>query len=261
MKIQNNPPKKHHYIPRSYLKRWLNKDGYLHVFQIKPYKHFKSNEKGLVNICQQNYLYTTETIIPDNKQYVEQELSAPFDDHFNQLLLKLKPGNIDECLSPYEKRFFIHALGTFPHRSPWGMEKMKERLNEELFKLDCAPIKKEYLSLMLFRPVYQIFSEDILMQKEWHVVETPENLLTCDMPFVNYNGILSQNFCFLFAIDPRHLLFCSNCNEKLKNNTVGLGDYFNTGIIKCAYRHIISTDNSQKKMIKRILKKINRYNC
>lgn len=230
-----NPPKKHHYVPKFLLKQWTDVQGKLVVYRrLKTGKvvHDRVAAKG---VGYEDDLYTFEELGPD-ATIVETKLMSPLDDKAGKILTSLIESGGHELTEP-EMIWWSHFLLSLIIRTPESVKGLKEAALD-MWSAPSAKIQADYDNLKGENdpPTFEewVASDTgegahllgvkllntLTMNKKvaahirsmsWSVVTLDKglpSLLTSDRAIFSSNGIKKYGGQLILPIGPRHL-FCA----------------------------------------------------
>lgn len=159
--MTNQFKKKQHYIPRFYLKRFTDKDGFLHIFDTEKHYYFRATPDSF---GYENNLYETKMAIPNKlgeKFLLRNDIEntfARYEGEFDAFLKKLdrictpKQSKNALILHTDEKEILYRLIANFLLRNPVTMDELdlnntgfmntdeKERLDKLLCMLSLCSI-------------------------------------------------------------------------------------------------------------------------
>lgn len=286
---QNKDPKKHHYVPRFYLKRWFNQENEIFIYKkgrcdyekkiavSKPKQSIEdSKDKILENFCQENDLYSLLDVPEDQKQIMEKDYFSKLDSEASNIINKFDVGLVNN-LSDEERSSWISFLLSLIFRSPAGLDnfyqaaqKCYDKFNEENNypeELKKFSVKNNVLLYLPQACVKQEFG-DILINLMWFVIKTDGHQLTSDMPLVKIGGLDLDILLWCFPLDPNKVFCMTNdsnvvnwyLNNKARKNikydirkvaNPNISKELNHNIIDQSKRFIFASDLSNQALIKK----------
>ncbi len=247
-------PKKHHYIPCFYTKRWVGGDGKLCEFS-RPHRNVIDRRKHPAAVGYSPNLYTVEGYDGHPDASLETEFFAPVDQAADRAIawLVARP---TEPMPLLLRRAFTGLLLSFLHRTPDRIEQIIAGLVREVDTHFAAiarrPIEDqvkdlpEGIDLETARTevrrqaevrdwakslVAVINSQTVgqhAINMHWYVKQisqSADNFLTSDKPLVHYNGVGHVNGNIALTLSPKHLFVATN-NCKTAYNILDVSDDF-----------------------------------
>ena len=267
-----NKPKKHHYVPRFYLKNWSMSDGCVYVFTKKNGSR-NLKKVSTKDICSEKNLYTKRRGNVD----VEKKFLADLDDKASKALsalIKLGPDRI----AADEKKNFARFINTLHFRHPDFVNEMRE-YSETRRQRGLEWAEKVYVQSgedirHLFKKekyddspaVMEYHADDgleIILNAHWELLfnNSPFEFLTSDFPLrlVQISGSVTHGLClpekFLLSLplNPHNILLISNVATRLRNiKTMPMEDLVkkaNLATVKQSYNIVISSTLSLENFI------------
>jgi hypothetical protein len=263
----NEAPKKHHYIPKCYLKQWCGADCMLCEYQqfngrIVP-RRVHPSQTGWVDS-----LYSVEALPPEVADYIEQvfflrvdqEASDALDfltrnrhldtpalrtgwSRFLMSLMQRHPGKLAEHREKAE-RVYHEELPKFRDLYP----SMRRPTDPELFDEFCAQDHTEYIGKLIIRSLQQacdlpnVGQQLNRMRLDLIFINgTPLRFITSDNPLTVNTGLGRPECRIMLPISPRGLVLMTNRDEVAEHtiNELENGDLIqriNAQVIHQTYR-------------------------
>lgn len=242
--MHDNKPKKHHYIPVFYLKRWAGTDGRLCEFS-RPYDHrVKPRMTHPAGTGYEENLYSMQGFEPSLAQQIEERFFKFTDslaaDALERLVTKGVEGEWPQELRSAWSRFIISLLLRTPPdiqalRAQWGhtFTNTDVESEEEYSKVredGDPPTFSEYIAKMpihlveryLFETYLPIVDNErigaVINQMQWAIAKTDDakfEFLTSDRPVVR-TGLNHQFAHIALPIGPSLLFAAVKNNETFK---------------------------------------------
>ena len=281
---KNNLPKKHHYIPVFYLKRWIGSDGRLCQFS-KPNGAVIPNRKYPSQTGFEDRLYTIKGVSDSVAQQMEELFLKPVDARASEALrLMEKDGNKahwnSELRSAWTK--FLHSLllrcpedvqsflDIWNHHyisdatGEWEIkyQKVRRAIDPATYQEYMLRIPRENIDANGMKTLANLIDSEVSGTKInnmlWYILDTKNagiEFLTSDRPIVRTNGLMRQNGHLVLAIGPRRLFIAAR-NEETLNSILRVSQKklikeYNTQVVKCAFRFSYGTSDNQLHFVKK----------
>jgi hypothetical protein len=121
-----NDPRKHHFIPAFYLKRWALNDGLL-IEWSKPHKAILPQRRHPNATGYQKDLYSFPGMLPEAREWFEQQFLKHVDDLASEVLSEIEAGNMAH-LNAEQKSGWVRFLMTLRFRHPDLVAEMREAI-------------------------------------------------------------------------------------------------------------------------------------
>lgn len=223
-------PKKHHYLPEFYQKRWANSDGEVHVYH-RPYDQIYVQKKYPAAVGFEIELYAIPSLSePTERQRLEIQLFGKIDRDASDALTFMEERGIPPT-DPKLKQAWTDFLLSLIHRTPTAIANLKKHYIEKLSELDLQmeeiytnlkgandpPTFQEYLlhgsprvfdetlATLLTSVVTSEATGNIINEMVWGVGRCNEQyhgLMTSDVPVLMTNGLRGNSACLLLPIGP-----------------------------------------------------------
>ncbi len=272
-----NQPRKHHYIPAFYTRRWCTRsDCQLSVFSRPFGNQIKALRKHPEGTGWADQLYALEGFPEDIRQAVEQRFFSPIDSAAAEALAAMESGNkLSERLKAAWTTFLVSLLLRMPEdiaalrsyfrdvsdgdRSAYyaaRTSKDPETIEEILNK----PKNRRYIEREMFRNFTNMIQNEklrtVIFEMEWKVrtfAGDPHNLLSSDRPIIHSNGILKPECHLALPIGPTRLFVASSDREWLKRFAAeperSVVKIANRLVVSDARRFVFATDEQQSRFI------------
>ena len=264
-------PKRHHYVPVFYLKKWLTSDGKLVEFS-RPYRDVIERRKYPRATGFVDGLYLIDNL-PDHLQaWVEQVFLQKVDSDAARARDALLVRGV-RSLTRLEKSNWIRFLLSLLHRRPekigylhqlWAakIEEIDRDLREnwllrrrpqdpmtyDEMKTTTDPYgSAKMLAQLLANVMDSKFLGDHIINMIWCVVrwKTGHPLLTSDRPLVTTNGFAQEDAHCAIALDTRTLFLAANNQRTLLGMTQmkkRLAEVYNDRVVAAAHLYAYSRD-------------------
>jgi len=107
-----NEAKKHHYIPRSYLRNFAEERNGEHYVYVR-YAGEKFHETNIINICSETYFYSIPNAPGDKKNIIEKYYAESIDNLFPEITSVITNDQITEISSEMRKKIISATLSLF----------------------------------------------------------------------------------------------------------------------------------------------------
>lgn len=249
--------KRFHFVPQFHIKKWLDKDKMINIYQLSPKKEFKTiHEKGIKNFCVESGLYAAPILYPFEKDIVETDFFAPLDDRASRIMNSLPNGKI--LLPKKEKSDLLEYIQLLYYRHP----KMINKLISYNKQYPCFEHSKEDeikdYTVTSFLRNQPIASKDFFVDLDWYKLETSKELIFGDTPYVQFGGMNKDIYCVMVALDPQHLLITRKNWDRINPNLhlCSFTETYNEYILRQANKFVFFKSNILKKGLKAQYKKI-----
>lgn len=240
-------PKRHHYIPRFYLKRWTT-DGRLWEYARRHRGSVCARQTATKGTGWQLDLYRIPGVQEDMAYEVERVFMAGIDGNAERVVHKLTMGRTVE-LSLNERRAFVRFLISLMLRTPEEVAKLLAKVNRYLASRPTTTERakarrmgqelperfSEFSGLGPHFPqqttlqILQSLTDNTsisarLMLMNWNVIDTSKQrvrLLTSDRPIVMTNGIGRPNGHMILPLSPTHL-FVAGASREVSSDIMGM---------------------------------------
>jgi hypothetical protein len=257
--------RKHHYIPKCYLKAWTGADAWLCDYQ-RLAGHIAIKRRHPSATGWLNELYTAGALPPEKADVLEAEFFQRVDQGASDVLQAFAVNRLD--LTVKERMGWCRFLMSLLHRHPARIEQLWAMGEAELSKapgIDEAeylalkkpgdpPTATEYLernaaslaSVLFARVVQSVCESDLignhLMKMNWSLTNTPNRLMTSDRPLLVTGPLAHRDTVAMLPITPRRLFIATNSasgDDAL--NTLRqrgeLEELVNIAVVRQAHRH------------------------
>jgi hypothetical protein len=260
--------RKHHYVPRCYLKGWAGADDSLCEYR-KPREKVVARRKHPSETGWIDRLYTLQDVDPDKRDVIEKIFFQRVDQDASNALdfLRSGQGHLPDDYQVGWTRFLLSLL----HRHPSQIDHLREMAESAMWdgveglaeayveqrRPEDPPTIQEYralhgnrLSTVLFAQVLQevcssekVGNHLLRMNREVVTFTGGERLITSDRPLLWANGLGDQNCVLLLPIGPRRLFMATNgpkANEVLGSWAPGRAvvPILNALVARQAYRYV-----------------------
>ena len=236
-----NEPRKHHYIPKFYLKNWCGADARLICYKRVPSGiiHERISPKST---AYEKDLYTLAHLPEDLRQGIEKDVTADVDNRAAEALRKMVADKSAKSLTTADRLGWAQFVVSLPIRNPEAVADIKENstkdamekayehtrqtfpdwaegkdfktefeesVNEDLF---TRFLSDNYglmvISELMLNPQFQ----EIILKMHWWVMDfsaTGISLITCDRPYMIFRSIKNPRCLIYLPIGPRLGFFAS----------------------------------------------------
>jgi hypothetical protein len=250
-------PKRHHYIPIFYTKRWTGPDNRLCEYS-KPWKEIKAKRKHPAAVGYVDGLYTQPNAPPDQKQIIETNVLAIVDNWASHALTDIlkHAAQIDQ-LDPRKKGGWIQFLYSLLIRNPEHLARIRTLIDEVGASTEYkARFTDDPAALAASRALPELLSDEKIISAiaafTWivkSVDSAKHTLLTSDRPIVMTTGLLGPNAHIVLPISPRRVFIASGSTQKSKAFENMPANEFvkqmNDTIFSQAVRYVYGTDDIQ----------------
>jgi hypothetical protein len=184
-------PRKHHYLPEFYTKRWAGQDG--HLIRYSLVSGGKVDQKRVTpgGVGFQRDLYTFPMYEDDKAQELELGLFSCVDNYGSLAIEEMEKGKIPQQ-NELRTAFATFALGLMqrtPHAIESEMDAIREQMNQKVEMLPEYDVGVRLVALI--RLFYMTDASPIgraVINMDWNLIEAPPSvsLLTCDDPVLLY---------------------------------------------------------------------------
>src|SRR3989344_3504285 len=230
-----NPPKRHHFVPKFLLKNWCDVQGRLVLYRKVHNGKVVRDRVAAKSVGYEDDLYTFEELGPD-ATIIETKLMSPLDDRAGKIFASLIEGGGHELSEP-EMIWWSHFLLSMIMRTPESVKSLKA-VALEMWDAPNAKIQADYLNLktdndpatfeewasqddgegghllgvkLLNSLTMNMAVAGHIRTMSWSVMSLDTGLpplLTSDRALFSSNGIKKRNGQLLLPLGPRHL-FCA----------------------------------------------------
>lgn len=231
---QNSEPKKHHYIPVFYLRRWTRQDGTLVEFS-RPHKNkIKPLSKAPQGTGYVNRLYEIQGVPAEQAQHLEQLFMSPVDSAAADSLKILERDENEQKWDSHTRSAWARFILSLLLRTPDDMRHLRQQIRLELFRttateeqkyienrgLDDPPTFTEFIKQREAKATEKLFAQltRSLIDHEgigtrinnflWFTRDTQNSdieLLTSDRPVLMSTLLSEPNAYIILPIGPRWL--------------------------------------------------------
>ena len=278
-------PRRHHYIPEFYLKRWADGSGRLVQFSkpwndlVKP-KRVYPKETGFVN-----HLYELKGVGIDNPSRLEQEYFSPIDSRAADVLAKIERGDWGftekertawgQFLLALVTRHPNHVRSTrdYVHKFMNSISPEEERrwakrrregdartMRDALQSLSMRDfMDREALRLMATFSQNEKYGTHIINMK-WATRKMPYDvpaLLTSDRPLQWFGALAQENCHILLPLGPKRIFWA--CNTEIMMAQIrsvplpALVDFMNKAVARRAVSYVYSLGDGKGEFIQEFM--------
>lgn len=265
-------PRRHHYIPEFYLRRWTSGKGTLVQFS-KP-RPGRNEVKALRVYPKQtgfvDRLYELHGVEPEVAHKYETEFFKPVDTKAANVLAKFEAGQFE--VSDEERSAWTHFVLALVLRHPEQVAAFGRYMTDAVerdpslarrgrFKLpdgrtaDLARIQDELASgegisrvamVTLARTIANRPAGEAFINKQWGLIRTPVGapaLLTSDRPILWEQAMDHPDFCLLMPVGPKRIFFAANWRTMMAarltgNRTAPFVNLLNDHVVRRAVRFV-----------------------
>lgn len=274
-------PKKHHYVPEFYLKRWAGEDR-----KVSDYRRFNG---GLVHRRRfpsetgfEIELYSIRSHAdPERRQIIEKRLMSQIDNGASRSLEYMEQAGQPPTDSE-RRNAWTRFLLSLIYRSPTQVEKLRQKIAanrdvvlesvanqyaelrsetdpdtfEEYLTRDDGRIDEESLLPLMRNVIGSKRVGTALIQMTWSIMRfnlPTHGFLTCDIPIMISNGLGHRDSFVMLLISPS-TLFIAAARKEVINSFASqdarvLERAVNDAIVQQARQVVISRDNAQRRFI------------
>ncbi|KXV71936.1 hypothetical protein AD951_01370 [Acetobacter malorum] len=272
-------PRKHHFIPAFYLAQWAALNGQL-IEWSKPFESVKPIRRHPNATGFQEYLYTFHALLPELRQWFEQNFLKDTDDFASQALKEIIKGRFD-ALNIRQKSAWVRFMMSLDLRHPDVVSEIREliealwtkhdRFTKDAYENSRSPVDPQTFSDYLdeLSPDGQTRAQvDLLVRfmdnptigrriicMPWAVLDvstSAERLLTSDWPInLALGGIPAS---VTLPISPTALFMA--CDDESIFEAISRSDQteivrtMNEYVVSHARRYVFSSDETQESLIK-----------
>lgn len=274
-------PKRHHYIPIFYLKRWVGLDSRLCEFS-RPHDKLKPLRKHPAATGYVDNLYTVDGMPDEHAQIMERLVLAKIDDSASKALHQLLNCNsIDELEIGARigwARFLYSLTLRTPEQLEWARVKLKEMQPEIVEAERHVYLEKrrdgdpatfeEFKQLYLNDPrnadpkrhLHRFLGNGMavhhIANMRWSVLNLQNNrhsLLTSDRPVIMTNGLGGMEGHLAMPISPKHIFLAAN-NSAIERNIHAtphheIAERLNSRVVEQARRYVYAQDDRQLRFV------------
>ncbi len=237
-------PKKHHYIPVFYLKRWCDCDGKVHAVRNLSGRIIR-NKRAPKYLCFEENLYSyNQDFQTENRAKIETNFFKPLDSEVARIVSQMIQGKM---LADSDIVLWATFLLSMRVRTPNIVDKLKNE-GQRVLTRELESAKREYDELThpddLATPLdwirvnhpgllesvgvgqlpkiasYPRAMQDLL-SFSWHIVKYSASalpLLTSDRPCVYTEGLQGPNCIVTIPLSPRHAFFSFRPNSRAQES-------------------------------------------
>lgn len=270
--MQANLPRKHHYLPEFYTRRWADQGGHLVRYMLVPGGKVDQKRAAPGGVGFRRDLYTLPMYDEDSAQGLELGLFSHIDNYAAGALAQLDRGDIPQQ-NEWRTALAAFAL-SLQRRTPHAIEEAVRELREEMSgQFEMRPEYDDGLRLVALIRLFYIKDESpvgrAIINMEWNLIEAPPtvSLLTGDNPVLLYGGApiptgyrwipTSELESFAFPISPKKLLVGRWADrdptglERMSPNSAA--KTFNKYVVQTARSLVIAADDSHSAFVRKYL--------
>jgi Protein of unknown function (DUF4238) len=281
-----NEPRRHHYIPQFYLRRWCSQDGRLAYYAWE--KSRASPKTDLVcrrvdprDIAAEKNLYALARTA--DKQAFEKYVNGEVDDAGARALQEIVAGRVEELTSEDRAawaRFFV----ALPVRNPEAVADIKQSSSSNLLKRVRATmaetedfeklwdgVLKNDEEIAFLHENYGLFViEELCLNPQYHEIFTKMHwwtmdlsssdyaLLTSDRPYCNFRPASHPQTLIYVPVSPSLAFFASPDPAKpaqlerycARKGVKHMATMLNTRVVSWAWKYVYATDDTQSRFVK-----------
>lgn len=274
------PPRRHHYIPRFYLRHWADSSGQSVVYRLTGRDVSNPFRSTAENICNERDLYANRAmdVTSHDAHEAEREFSR-----LDSLAASAQQKLINRGqLTPTERDDWTRFLMSLFIRQPIELAGLRERALQEWRQIlanahpdltddlragidryqekfqAAASVDAEDLALGTMRRVMD--SErigNVIVRMNWLVYaldETVGSFLTGDMPTLKTNGLVGDHAAIILPIAPQRLFIAAGSErayagmDQLPARQVRR--MVNVDVVSQARQFVVATDDTQTRFIR-----------
>jgi len=282
MSKKPNPPRKHHYVPEFYLKRWANSSGKVERYVEIPSGKIHRKAVSYQAIGFEENLYSLPNADPleSRTQIIETKFFGPVDNNAADCL------NILETTEevPFDPEFRTNwalFIKSMMFRSPKGIDRLFRTLTDiyedketeyqseyEKFKKPNDPatlyqwirqrdqnIEAQHLMSMIPRILTSPRIIHLIVNLNWFVEDITDSrfkMLLSDQPII-FSPLEKENGHIALPLSPKRMFVATDSNSLtnlLKGwDATSLAKASNLQIVRNAQKFVVSTDDRQRRFI------------
>lgn len=231
---KQNPPKRHHFVPKFLLANWARADKKIVVYRKLPTGKVVHDHVAAKGAGYEDHLYSFPKL--GDATVVETKLLGPLDDHAAKLVAKMIQTGGQELEEP-EMIWWSHFLVSMMLRNPESTKSLKQTAaavwkasgpqTQEQYEKHKGPADPptleawlaaedpaadQILGVKLFNGL--ALNDNIaafIRSMNWTVLtftNTPQKLITSDRAIFSSNGLKKENGQIILPLGPDHL-FCA----------------------------------------------------
>lgn len=280
--MKQSPPRRHHYIPQFYLKRWVKSDGRLYQFK-RDHGQIWKKEVFPAATGYMDKLYGMQGVAEEDAQFFETAFFKPVDDlAADALTLMEKHGNSVQWDTKHRSAWsrFIFSLLM---RCPEDIELFKRTWKHQLPNEDAVEWEARYqevrglnhtgsfqsfieslpagsLEFSSMKSFIRLIDDESIGQKindmHWHIMDTSGagyDLLSSDRPVIMTNGLLIPQGHIALPIGPKRLFIAShnkNVIREIVNTPLNkIVKESNENVTEYAQRFVYANSDTQIRFI------------
>jgi hypothetical protein len=254
-------PRRHHYLPEFYSRRWANQSGRMTAYQRFRPGALQARQVFPSEIGFQRDLYTLPGVKPADAQYLEIELFSKIDDSGAKVLDKLLNGIIPNDAK--ERSDWARFLMAFWYRAPEDLsahcESYRLICEETHPELDWSSDERN--RHILFALPSRVDNEEMgnwIVNMNWTVIDVSgatHNLLTSDQAVIRSNGFAPPDGNYAIPLSPTKLFVANwdptQINQVLSLPTSKIVALVNKLVTQRARRFVLESGNSQRAFVER----------
>lgn len=278
-------PKRHHYLPEFYQRRWTNEDGILTVYRRnRSGLEIKHKPPSAIGYGKELYSVRSEQN-PERRQELERVFMSAVDNFaakaLNEMELTGSPPTSPELRNGWA-RFIMRLINGSPRRVEHFRAEMKqheavvlreiEESYDEKRKADDPPTFADFVKIMDQKIVDRSLARLIqglvdsprigsaLIRMEWALITLPcgtLDLLSSDVPVMRSSGLGDKDGFAMMPVGPRKIFLAAHRSDVIQSfatqKTKALVRALNDAIVLQAEHFVISTGERQTLFIERRL--------
>jgi hypothetical protein len=274
-------PKKHHYVPEFYLKRWTGEDR-----KVSDYRRFAGklvhrrrfpSETGF-----EIELYSIRSHTdPERRQIIEKRLMSRIDNSASLSLDYMEKSGQPPTDSEHRNAWTRFLLSLI-YRSPSQVEKLRQKIAansnvvlqslasrygelrresdpetfDEYLAMDDGRIEEESLLPLMQKVIGSKLVGTALIRMTWGIIQfnlPKHGFLTCDIPIMLSNGLGHRDSFVMLPISPSRLFIAAARKPVIDSfssqDAEVLERAINDAVVQQAQQVVISRDNGQRRFI------------
>jgi hypothetical protein len=254
-------PRKNHFLPEFYTRRWAGYDGKMVRFASKPSGEIEQRRVTPGGIGFERGLYTIPEQTDGNDQALEDGLFRLIDDFGGKALARLLAGDVPADIEARSKwaAFLLSLLFRGP-RDIDASTKAFKLLIKSMYPAerdDEAAIRQLALR-KLWTSINNSFLVGTLVQMHWEVIDFTNcgiSLLTSDFPLILSNGLAPPEGNYALPLSPTHM-FVTSWPGPQRTATLAaprrqLAKFANRMIVERARHFVIASDDNQRRFVEK----------
>jgi Protein of unknown function (DUF4238) len=237
-----NVPRKHHYIPQFYLRKWAGPDGRVLCYKRVPTGAVVADWVTPKSTGFEKDLYTLEHLPEDIRQAIEKEVTADVDNRAATAMQKMIAAKSADTLTADDRLGWAQFVVSLPIRNPDAVTDIKETSTKSGMEMAYKEVKRKFpdwagggdfrtefeesvnedpltkflsdnyglivISELMLNPQFQ----KIILDMHWWVVDFTKaglSLITCDRPYMVFRTIRHPRGLIYLPLAPNLAFYAS----------------------------------------------------